>query len=248
MANEITVRVYEEGNGTPLSTTTCDRGAVFTPSVGAGLAAGSHDIEVTCEDTTAGYAESAHVSAGTIVLAAGGVSDNFNRADGAIGSNWGSYLGGATVASNKAVGASESYMYWSGSGAPGNNQFVQGQLFHTTSAQPRLVARFAADDSCVACKAVDEGDESFTLVVEATLGGANALLGSYGPPSNTTWVKLSVVGLVVTLYTSTDGTAWTQRGQWTGSSANVPASGPPGFRVGAGVTGWVDNWAAGDAS
>jgi hypothetical protein len=69
MANEITVRVYESGQGTVLGTGTCDRGAAFSIPSGSALAAGAHAIEVTAQDTAAGYAESARVSAGTITLA-----------------------------------------------------------------------------------------------------------------------------------------------------------------------------------
>lgn len=72
MANEITVRVYEQGNATPLASATVNRGAAFSVPAGSGLSVGSHIIEVTTQDTAAGFAESLHVLAGSINVASGG--------------------------------------------------------------------------------------------------------------------------------------------------------------------------------
>ncbi len=83
MANEITIRVYEQGQGTVLngggSGTLCDRGASFNIPI-TGLSVGDHTLEVTAEDTGASKAESSRVSTGTITIDAAGFSDAFTEA------------------------------------------------------------------------------------------------------------------------------------------------------------------------
>lgn len=77
MANEITIRVYEQGQGTVLNGggagTVIDRGAIFDAGI-SGLAAGQHTLEVTAEDTAAGETESNRVSTGTFTIDSAAVS------------------------------------------------------------------------------------------------------------------------------------------------------------------------------
>ena len=67
MANEIRIRVYEAGAGTPLASALVNRGASFSiPTPSGTLSIGSHNIEVTAQDEALGYSESSRVVAGSI--------------------------------------------------------------------------------------------------------------------------------------------------------------------------------------
>jgi hypothetical protein len=71
MANEITMKVYEQGQGTVLngggSGTVIDRGASFDIPI-TGLSTGNHTLEVTATDTAAGKSESTRVSTGQFTI------------------------------------------------------------------------------------------------------------------------------------------------------------------------------------
>lgn len=94
-AAPVTVRVYEQGQGTVLNGdgdgTLMDRGSPFDIS-SLDLSVGDHTLEVTEEDTGDSKAESNRVSTGQFTIDPTGQSDTFNGAAGALnrsGHPWG---------------------------------------------------------------------------------------------------------------------------------------------------------------
>ena len=166
-------------------------------------------------------------------------SDNFNRSNGSIGSNWTTITGenALVIASNHAAGSADpSGMYWSAD-AFGSDQYCQASLVSTN------------DYVSILCRVSPSQQTYYGLNIEHAgwyflkyVNGVGSLIGSFQSRSivnGDVW-RLEAVGS--TLRVSVNGALLS----YSVDDASV-ASGSPGIEIdtGSSAYGW-DNWGCGN--
>lgn len=169
-------------------------------------------------------------------------TDNFNRADGALGANWtGSVGGDLTIVSNEVRGATDgadNSMYWSAD-TPDNAQYAQCKIAVTgTGHYKGPLVRASATDWVVLDAMGGLGWE-----IEWYNGGSWTVIGS-------TWSTSPANGDIGRL--EANGSAFTAKvngtTRITGSNASAPSSGRGGlYQYGAG-SGRLDDFEVGNLS
>jgi len=170
-------------------------------------------------------------------------SDDFNRADGALGADWAVGVGAFEIASNAARTNSnaDGYAYWAGAGTFDDDQYSQVVLAAAASGNP-------GSDNWGGLCVRGGGDGAYVLEVSSTIwylarltsGGTftNLTNGSLTMAAGDT-VYLEIVG--TTLIGKHNGTQFTTT---TDSTYSTGKPGLSGYKVASGTT--EDSWEGGD--
>lgn len=218
----------------------------------ADVVAGGYSIQITGSVGNRGAVYG--TGTGEIALPPAGISDNFNRADGALGANWTAVPGNRAVeivsnrASRTTVEVWGTEAVWAGSPQAGADQTVVGQVSAAQGKQAAICARHSGQNNGTYISAEYKSDDGvdFFWIFQGLNGGSASAWGAHHTTTEK-WAKIVVAGSTATFYTSTDGATWTQRYQLT-DAVNFPASGQPALRFPNGTDGgtsvWIDAFSA----
>ena len=156
------------------------------------------------------------------------VLDDFNRADGAPGANWGqaaSTYSVPNIVSNQLDWFQFPSAYWAASTFAANQEvFAKGVDTGAGLPEVGFLLRFAnpntGTESGYEVEAISEGlgwAEAFRWDAGArtSLGYSNFIV-----PTGDVYLAASIIGSTITLYSGTDGITWTSRQTWTDTTYN----------------------------
>lgn len=163
-------------------------------------------------------------------------ADNFNRSDGALGSNWTGItsFSGMEIVSNEARTGEGGYKFafWNAEGF-GDDQYSEAVARNGTNAESGVIVRAIAEDKCYFFDFSTNSGNAFLFVLD----GSFTLLQSFGAVASVgDLLKIEAIGNAIKCYVN---------GVQVGTTTNdsTLASGSPGIGGARGIEdGAVDDW------
>ncbi len=208
-------------------------GAAGTPSQAFGLSGSAGGTGATSSPTPTITGGGSAVS----------VSDDFNRANGGLGSNWTTFTGASApqIANNEARNVVNQLTGAVHVATPNANQFAASRL------APGAVRMSPSASTCYYAQAYDDGEGGYYVDLIRRVAGSDTVLTTFSSGGWEVCWRLEVSGDVLTLRNGTSQAALTTVGTYTDSSGSKITSGRIGFLMPAtSLTMAVDDWSGGD--